>query len=454
MFPAPISPLNELVAANAELVADGTQDEVFGSKDAESKDQTVFEDMLALLTLLGASPEELEEMAVATQETPDAVEAIAGTPAVSEVANPLLTAPVDAVDVAGSLTPQATVGEIEPLTTSEAAPLPATAAVELDQGYFPAIEGPIAEGAASTAESAIEGVQQFAINEAVGEATEGVEKLSPTQQTLEALKNAAQTQTTSQHANVADEVEGEIEGEAELPATPSSEASTKSAVSKSANLLSGESEGFGAGSESEQLPLPQAVVALQAKVEELVADGDSNSSSQATMEPIVAANADVNASRMQPAQTVKVSEAMEVPIAEQVASHIASARLVKSEGKQELTITLDPPRLGTISLEIVDSNNVLVAKVTAAEPVALQTLQANLSSLLDSLERAGIEFDKFEFGHQDPQQQQNGHQRFDDERHDAINAPHSYGLTAQPEAEAEVRPGATPTTNKRLDITV
>jgi flagellar hook-length control protein FliK len=205
--------------------------------------------------------------------------------------------------------------------------------------------------------------------------------------------------------------------------------------------------------QSDPLSMPESVAALQAKVEELVADSDASSTNQPAADAIVAQNSDPNVSRMQPAQAVKISEAIEVPIAEQVASHIASARLVKSEGKQELTITLDPPRLGTISLEIVDSNDVLVAKVTAAEPVALQALQSNLSSLLDSLEQAGIEFDKFEFSQQDQQQQQDKNQRFDEENHPAINAPHSYGASTQSDS-TDAQPSTPSTTNKRLDITV
>ena len=118
--------------------------------------------------------------------------------------------------------------------------------------------------------------------------------------------------------------------------------------------------------------------------------------------------------------------------------------------KQEVTITLDPPRLGTISLEIVENNDGLTARVTAAEPIALQTLQSNLSSLLDSLEQAGIEFDKFEFGQELHHQDQQNHQRFDEEHPQLIRGP--FGYTQETETEAPPTP--TNQSNQRLDITV
>ncbi len=86
------------------------------------------------------------------------------------------------------------------------------------------------------------------------------------------------------------------------------------------------------------------------------------------------------------------------PLPQQLADHIISARREASLGSARIEITLDPPELGRVFIEITNAQDRLSARLLVADPTTLQSVRAELPTLLDSLADAGLTIDEFEFG--------------------------------------------------------
>ena len=139
----------------------------------------------------------------------------------------------------------------------------------------------------------------------------------------------------------------------------------------------------------------------------------------------------------------KASDVGPVAVSKQVAEHIVAARLTQPKpGRTELQIKLDPPHLGTLSVEIIELNDQLSARVTAVDGVTLQKLQSQLPNLFESLDQAGIEFTEFDLGQR---------QDFGSEQ-DRENSPQF--PAHETELFASSGPELTRETRGRIDITV
>ena len=123
---------------------------------------------------------------------------------------------------------------------------------------------------------------------------------------------------------------------------------------------------------------------------------DTTSSSQA-FTPGIVPNAPSRAAQASRSVDVDVvAQTRSIP--QQLATHIVAARQVLDGGTLKVEVTLDPPELGRVSVELADGNEQLTARVLAADPTTLRTIQTDLPILLDSLQEAGVSVDAFEFG--------------------------------------------------------
>ena len=439
MIPAPISP-NQSILPTAEADANLADDQVFSSGEAEG--ENLFEDMLALLSLLG-TPSEAATTPVGDTESVVSTEAAVGSAegmvATQSVANESFVSEA----VAQNALMQASSGDTELNSNAETALSVATS--KLGNEYLPTV-------AESTQTVEAQNVPTGVVDSTLATPTTPMADLSNTQpqpndkqvaptvsQSLQQPQGLAATET--ENVIPEEQLLTEETIEEELPEIKPVEASKQETSSHSQSSSS---------TPTVDLPIENDIVsAIEHRVSEATNSQESNTptSSANTSPPPIAAS---SVSRTMAPTLPEIAEPIKVPIAEQVATHLATARIVRGVDKQEVTITLDPPRLGTISVEIIENNDVLAARVTAVEPVALQALQSNLSSLIESLEQAGIEFDSFEFGQQNQQQEQQ-HQRFDEGHPNQIRQPYGYSSESQTETET---PPSRPETNQRLDITV
>lgn len=186
-----------------------------------------------------------------------------------------------------------------------------------------------------------------------------------------------------------------------------------------------------------------------------VVESSPAANSQLSNSPIDV-SAGSNASLVVPTQDVgagaqpldDASSVSKASIAEQVSNHIVASKISQKGESRQLEIRLDPPELGSISIEIVETNDRLSAKVSATEPIALQALQSNLSHLFDSLDQAGVEFDKLEFA-----QHQDGNQQHEDRQSRTEDGIGHYTTDSNSESGTETNK-APVATDRRLDITV
>ena len=374
MIPAPISPQpNQTFLSSTEAGSSDAEDQVFSTDEAAG--ENLFEDMLSLISLLG-SPNEVADPVVSNEST-DLVQATA----VDEV-------PVQTVATSTSLTEMAH-GEVGSPTTGET--LNPTS--ELVNEIVAATNGLVDDYTPTVAES--NPGEASVAGKSLDSPTIPVSIESPEVSPAEAkpadpqLIPAAQPTATANVKPTKFDAD-ELVGEQELM----SEVSVEEEFPETQPTKSGEQQSNQPQDDSTptaQLPIEADIVAaIEHRVSQAASSQDANAPTNTvdTSTPTIAAS---TVSQPIASAPNEIAEPIKVPITEQVATHLTSARIIRGVDKQEVTITLDPPRLGTISLEIVENNDGLTARVTAAEPIALQTLQSNLSSLLDSLEQAGIE---------------------------------------------------------------
>jgi flagellar hook-length control protein FliK len=85
-------------------------------------------------------------------------------------------------------------------------------------------------------------------------------------------------------------------------------------------------------------------------------------------------------------------------IPSQLKEHIVAAHQHHDADGTRLEVTLDPPELGRVVIELASVEEQLTARLTAAEPATLHAIRTGLPALLDALADAGLNFDNFQLG--------------------------------------------------------
>ena len=75
----------------------------------------------------------------------------------------------------------------------------------------------------------------------------------------------------------------------------------------------------------------------------------------------------------------------------QIANHIVSSRQVNDAGSTKIEVTLDPPELGRVSIQLAETNDRVTVRVLAIEPATLNSIKADLNTLVENLREAGID---------------------------------------------------------------
>jgi hypothetical protein len=88
----------------------------------------------------------------------------------------------------------------------------------------------------------------------------------------------------------------------------------------------------------------------------------------------------------------------------QITDHMLSARQSIKDGKASLELTLDPPELGRITIELTERENQLTARLLVAEAATLDSIRRLLPTMMDALTEAGLSLDDLQlssYQHQD-----------------------------------------------------
>lgn len=83
----------------------------------------------------------------------------------------------------------------------------------------------------------------------------------------------------------------------------------------------------------------------------------------------------------------------------QVSDHIVKAHQSMEAGLARLEITLDPPELGRITIELRETDDQLAGKLIVSDPVTLESIKQSVPSMMDSLLDAGLDFENLELEH-------------------------------------------------------
>lgn len=83
-------------------------------------------------------------------------------------------------------------------------------------------------------------------------------------------------------------------------------------------------------------------------------------------------------------------------ITDQISKHIISANQSISKGTARLEVSLDPPELGRITIELSEVDEQLTAKLIVSDNAVVETVRRSIPAMLDSLVEAGMSVDDFQ----------------------------------------------------------
>ena len=141
----------------------------------------------------------------------------------------------------------------------------------------------------------------------------------------------------------------------------------------------------------------------QASANRSTADTDNqtkSSSSQNTELELISSlpSASISNRAVTTSQTVVASRVSEIetPVVGQVSNHIVTATHKVRDGSSTLEVTLDPPDLGRITIEVTESEDKLSARLRVSEARTMDAIRSGMPSILDSLADAGVALEGFD----------------------------------------------------------
>ena len=91
-----------------------------------------------------------------------------------------------------------------------------------------------------------------------------------------------------------------------------------------------------------------------------------------------------------------LTHGVKVSITNQVTDHFVTARQSIENDQARLEVTLDPPELGRIKIELLGKNDQLSARLIVSDGLTLDAIRDSLPRMFDALADSGISFDNFQ----------------------------------------------------------